>query len=90
MDGRKVHEAEPSLLGQEPLYLRGYCRVCNRHFFYRHHLDTDHTQLHQHHAGVCQRCRYGCARIKPKSRLAVPGPLGEVLAAIPVRELGRK
>ncbi len=64
-------EAEP-LYGKEtdsdPFYLRGYCRVCNRHYFYRNKLDTEHIQFHQHHAGVCQNCRYGCVRIKPKTK----------------------
>lgn len=51
----------------EPLYLRGYCRVCNRHYFFRNKLDTDHVQFHQHHGGVCQICHYACARIKSKT-----------------------
>ena len=54
---------------KDPYYVRGYCRVCNRHFFYRHQLDTQHTQIHQTHTGVCQICRYSCARIKDKSRM---------------------
>jgi hypothetical protein len=90
MNGIKAHEAEQPQWDPGPLYLRGYCRVCNRHFFYRNRLDTDHTQFHQHHAGVCQRCRYSCARIKPRPRIAIPGPEGEVLAAMPAGDLGRK
>jgi len=63
---------EESIAGQSEqdsdlLYLRGYCRVCNRHYFYRHQLDIEHTQFHQHHSGVCQKCGYICARIKPKT-----------------------
>jgi hypothetical protein len=50
----------------ENYFVRGYCRVCNRHFFYRNQLDTACTQIHQHHTGVCQVCRYSCARIKDK------------------------
>jgi|GEM_PF-2188465 hypothetical protein len=69
-----------------PLYVRGYCRICNRHYFFRHQLDPDHTQYHQHHTGVCQRCRYACARIKPKAKLTVPLPRGEAVAAIPIAE----
>ena len=34
-------------------YLRGYCRVCNRHYFYRNNLDTGHLQFRQHHGGIC-------------------------------------
>jgi hypothetical protein len=49
-------------------YLRGYCRICNRHYFYRHQLDTEHTQIHQHHGGVCQKGRYRCARIQSNIR----------------------
>jgi len=49
-------------------YLRGYCRICNRHYFYRHQLDTEHTQVHQHHGGVCQKGRYRCARIQSPIR----------------------
>ena len=51
-----------------PLYLRGYCRICNRHYFYRHQLDTKHTQVYQHHGGVCQKRRYPCARIQSPIR----------------------
>ena len=51
----------------EPLYLRGYCRVCNRHYFYKNKLDTGHLQLRQHHGGICQNCNYTCATIKDKS-----------------------
>lgn len=46
------------------VFLRGYCRVCNRHYFFRNKLDVDHVQFHQHHGGVCQKCNYTCARIK--------------------------
>ena len=46
----------------EPLYLRGYCRVCNRHYFFKNKLDTGHLQLRQHHGGICQNCNYACAR----------------------------
>ncbi|MBU1208601.1 MAG: hypothetical protein KKH04_17030 [Proteobacteria bacterium] len=52
----------------QPLYLRGYCRICNRHCFYRHQLDTEHVQFHQHHGGVCQKGRYPCATIKTHVR----------------------
>jgi hypothetical protein len=45
--------------------LRGYCRVCNRHYFYRNKLDIEHIQFHQHHGGICQECNYVCARIRP-------------------------
>jgi hypothetical protein len=31
-------------------------------------MDTEHTQLHQHHGGVCQKGRYSCVRIKTKIR----------------------
>jgi len=51
----------------EPLYLRGYCRVCNRHYFFKNKLDTGHLQLRQHHGGICQNCNYDCARIKVKT-----------------------
>ncbi len=73
-------------LDTTPLYLRGYCRVCNRHYFFKHRLDPDHTQYHQHHTGVCQRCRYVCIRIRPKAKLAVPSPQEEALATIPMEE----
>ena len=76
--------------GADPFYLRGYCRVCNRHYFYRHHFDTEHTQYHQHHFGVCQRSRYSCARIKPRPKAEVPLRDGRVLAAIPVPELRQR
>jgi hypothetical protein len=33
---------------QDLTYLRGYCRVCNRHYFYRNNLDTGHLQFRQH------------------------------------------
>ena len=52
----------------DPFYMRGYCRICNRHYLYRHKLDIEHTQFHQHHAGVCQKFGYRCARIKPETR----------------------
>jgi hypothetical protein len=79
--------------GQEEAhgYLRGYCRVCNRHFFFRQQLDMDHTQLHQHHCGVCQRCRYGCARIKSRPKIAVPCfPNGEPFASLTGVDLGKR
>jgi hypothetical protein len=40
---------------QDLSYLRGYCRVCNRHYFYRNN-------------GICQNCNYACARIDSKTR----------------------
>ncbi|MDH4267620.1 MAG: hypothetical protein OEW45_18490 [Deltaproteobacteria bacterium] len=52
-----------------PTYLRGYCRICNRHYFYRHQLDTEHVQFHQHHGGVCQKGRYKCATVKSNIRV---------------------
>lgn len=52
----------------DSFYLRGYCRVCNRHYFYRNQLDTEQTQFHQHHHGVCQSGHYNCIRIKPKAK----------------------
>ncbi len=60
--------------------------MCNRHYFFRYQLDPDHTQYHQHHTGVCQRCRYACIRIKPKAKVAVPGPKEEAVATIPLKE----
>jgi hypothetical protein len=44
--------------------LRGYCRICNRYYFFRNSVNTESVQFHQHHSGVCQSCRYICARIK--------------------------
>ncbi len=52
----------------EPLYLRGYCRVCNRHYFFKNKLDTGHLQLRQHHGGICQNCNYACARVNDHPR----------------------
>jgi hypothetical protein len=43
--------------------LRGYCLVCNRHYFARNGLQTEALQLHQHHDGVCQDRNYFCARL---------------------------
>jgi hypothetical protein len=40
---------------QDLTYLRGYCRVCNRHYFYRNNLDTGRN--------------YACATINSKKRL---------------------
>jgi hypothetical protein len=54
---------------QDLSYLRGYCRVCNRHYFYRNKLNTGHLQFRQHHGGICQNCNYACARIDSKTRL---------------------
>jgi hypothetical protein len=51
------------------IYLRGYCRVCNRHYFYKNNLDTGNLQFRQHHGGVCQNCNYACATINSKKRL---------------------
>lgn len=68
MSPMKYLKKEKVLHGSEkdsdPFYLRGYCRVCNRHYFYRNQLDTAQTQVQQHHGGICQICRYRCARIK--------------------------
>jgi hypothetical protein len=65
------HPGEQTLESQakdnDPLYLRGYCRVCNRHYFFKNKLDTSHLQLRQHHGGICQNCNYACARIKVKT-----------------------
>jgi hypothetical protein len=63
---KKVKEKSKSEI--DPLYLRGYCRVCNRHYFYGHKLDTEHIQVHQHHGGVCQKYHYSCARVKTPVR----------------------
>ena len=46
--------------------LRGYCRMCNRYYFYKNQLDTVSMQVKQHHSGVCQSCGYDCARIKSR------------------------
>lgn len=59
--GREKKKSDPS-------YIRGYCRVCNRHYFYRHGIDTEHIQFHQYHSGVCQKCRKKCARIDSTAR----------------------
>jgi len=65
-DLAKEKDVDRNEKDSDPLYVRGYCRVCNRHYFYRHQLDIEHIQFHQHHRGVCQKCGYSCARIKPK------------------------
>jgi hypothetical protein len=47
-----------------PNGLRSYCRVCNRYYFFTHHLDTESVQFHQHPGGICQNCGYHCAKIR--------------------------
>lgn len=67
-DSEKVSISGKEEEKSEPFYLRGYCRVCNRHYFYRHHIDTEHVQLRQFHSGVCQKCRKKCVRIDSITR----------------------
>jgi len=52
--------------------LRGYCRVCNRYYFYRRGMDTGTHQVQQHHSGVCQSCGYDCARIATRAKKPDP------------------
>ena len=68
-DFKKKKLTEPRAEDPDLIYLRGYCRVCNRHYFYRNNLDTGHLQFRQHHGGICQNCNYACARINSKKRL---------------------
>jgi hypothetical protein len=48
--------------------LRGYCRVCNRYYFYRNQMNTASVQIKQHHSGICQSCGYDCARIAGRAK----------------------
>jgi len=61
-------ETEPKDREYDVGHLRGYCRVCNRYYFYRNRMNTDSVQVKQHHAGICQSCGYDCARIAARAK----------------------
>jgi len=67
-DSEKVKSSVKGRKQPDASYPRGYCRVCNRHYFYRHGINTEHVQLHQYHSGVCQKCRKECVRIDSITR----------------------
>lgn len=63
---RKVKTVEPKKKNSDSIFVRSYCRVCNRYYFYKHGFETKSMQIHQHHSGICQGCGYICARINAK------------------------
>jgi len=67
-DSEKTGRPVKGRKSSDSSYLRGYCRVCNRHYFYKNRINTEHVQFHQYHSGVCQKCRKECARIDSITR----------------------
>jgi hypothetical protein len=61
--GTTVKQQEKKEADAQSPALRGYCRVCNRYYFFKNGVDTGSIQLHQYHTGVCQDSGYVCARI---------------------------